>query len=152
MRRLTALACGTLLTAAALAACGDDAASGEVNTEAYCGRLQSYKERGDALDAVFAVAEPSTADIEEAFTSMQSMSHDLQNGAPAELQDDVDTMAEGIDTVVGLFAQYDWDLQALYASTDMATLQNEMRGTDMQAARDNLDAFASNHCTTEQGS
>lgn len=151
MRRLTTLTLGAVLAATTLAACGDDSSSSSGGN--YCDRIQAYKDKGDELDVIFAGDQvPSSDDVEKAFTTMQGMVHDLQKGAPSEIKADVDTMAGAIDGVVTLFAKYDWDLMALSASEDMATLQTELQGADMQAANDRLDEYTSKTCGIEPSS
>lgn len=154
MRRLTTLTLGAVLAVTTFAACGDDSSSsGGNSTAAYCDRIQAYKDKGDELDVIFAGTEvPKSEDVEKAFTTMQGMVHDLQKGAPSEIKADVDTMAGAIDGVVTLFAKYDWDLMALSASEDMATLQTKLQGADMQAANDRLDEYTSKTCGIDTSS
>ena len=165
MRRLTTFAIGIVAATTVLAACGNDKKSGAqsgttspagtaaaATTEPasggdYCARIQAYKDTSDSFDSVFASDEvPQPAAVEEAFTTMQAMVHDLQNGAPAEIKADVDTMATSIDEVVALFSQYNWDLMALSTSPDMAALQEKLDGAEMQAVSDRLDAYSEGTC------
>lgn len=147
MRRITTIALGlTLVATTALSACGDGSKSGG-SAASYCDRIKAYKSTADSFDSVFAGTEAPTAeDAKKAFTTMQAMVHDLQSGAPAEIKADVDTMAQTIDSVVSLFAKYDWDLTALGTSADMAALQAQLGGTEMQAVSDRLDAYGETTC------
>lgn len=148
MRRITTLAIGlTLAATTALSACGDDSSKSGDSTASYCDRIKAYKDAGDSFDSVLAGNEvPKAADVEKAYTTMQSMVHDLQDGAPAEIKADVDTMAATMDSIVVLFAKYDWDLMALSTSPDMASLQEQLDGEEMQAVSDRLSAYSETTC------
>lgn len=147
MRRITTIALGlTLVATTALAACGDDSSSGG-SAASYCDRIKAYKTTSDSFDSVFSGNEvPKAEDVEKAFTTMQTMVNDLKEGAPAEIKADVDTMATTIDSVVTLFAKYEWDLMAISASPDMAALQEQLGGEEMNAVSDRLDAYSENTC------
>ena len=153
MRRLTTLAIGlTIAATSVLAACGDDS-SKSGSAASYCDRIKAYKDTSDSFDTVFSGNEvPKADDVEKAFTTMQSMVHDLQSGAPTEIKADVDTMAATFDSVVALFSQYDWDLMALSTSADMAALQEQLDGEEMQAVTERLDAYSENTCGIPTGS
>lgn len=153
MRRITTIALGlTLVATTALSACGDDS-SKSGSAASYCDRIKAYKSTADSFDSVFDGTEaPKADDVKKAFTTMQTMVHDLQNGAPADIKADVDTMASTMDSVVTLFAKYDWDLTALSTSADMAALQEQLGGTEMQAVTERLDAYGETTCGIPPGS
>ena len=127
-----------------LVGCGDDAKSG-TSTTAYCGKIAAYKAKSDELDAVF-TGTPDADAVKTAFTTMQSMVHDLNNNAPTEIKGDVATMSGAIDNVVKIFSQYDWDFVALASAPEFATLQTDLAGADMTAASDRLEKYSSETC------
>ena len=146
MKRSIALIAGAVLATTLFAGCGDDATSGSGgSTATYCAKIAAYKAKSDELDSVF-TGEPDAAKIEDAFTTMQSMVHDLQSDAPAEIKQDVTTMSTAIDSVVKIFSQYDWDFVKLASAPEFATLQEELAGADMTAASDRLEAFSTDTC------
>lgn len=146
MKRSIALIASGLLATTVFAGCGDDAKSGSGDsTDAYCARIAAYREKSDELDSVF-TGTPDPAKVEAAFTTMQAMINDLQTGAPAEIKADVTTMSTAIDSVVEIFAQYDWDLVALASAPEFVELQETLSGTEMTASSDRLEAFSTNTC------
>jgi len=152
MRRFTIIALAAVLAASTFTACGDDSSSGS-GPDAYCARIQAYKDKSDSLDVVFAGDElPDPAKLKDAFTTMQTMIHDLEKGAPSEIAADVAKQGAAIDSVVAIFDKYDWDLMALAASPDMAEMQTQMTGEEMTAASDRLEAYSTNTCGIESSS
>ena len=145
MKRSIALIAGGLLATTLVAGCGDGAKSTSGSTAAYCAKIVAYREKSDELDAVF-TGTPDPAKIEEAFTTMQSMVNDLRSDAPAEIKKEVRTMSTAIDSVVEIFAQYDWDLIALASAPEFAKLQETLAGADMAAASDRLKAYSTDTC------
>lgn len=144
MKRLTTLIIGAALATALLASCGDDAKSGS-STSDYCARIKAYKDKSNEFNSVFSDT-PDAAKVEEAYTTMQSMLHGLNNGAPAEIKADVAAMNTAIDKVVAIFAKYEWDVTALAAAPEFAELQTELDGTEMQASSDRLEAYSTSTC------
>lgn len=144
MKRFTTLALGAALAATMFASCGDDSKSGS-SEASYCSRIKAYKAKSDELDAVF-TGTPDSAKVKEAFTTMQAMLHDLNNGVPAEIKADVATQTEGVDSVVAIFSKYDWDFTALASAPEFADLQDDLAGTDMQASSDRLRAYSEATC------
>lgn len=148
MKRSIALIAGGVLAASLIVGCGDDEKSGGSSTATYCAKIAAYKAKSDELDSVFS-GTPDAAKVEEAFTTMQSMVHDLQSDAPAEIKQDVTTMSSAIDSVVTIFSQYNWDFVALASAPEFATLQDDLAGADMTAASDRLEAFSTGTCGIE---
>lgn len=146
MKRSTTLALGAVLAATLFAGCGDDSKSAGGTDATYCERIKAYKAKADELDSVFDTATPDSAKIEEAFTTMQSMLHDLQEGAPAAIKADVAAQIAGVDGVVEIFSKYDWDLTALAAAPEFAQLQEDLSGDDMQASSDRLREYSEKTC------
>lgn len=152
MRRFTTIALGTVLAAATFTACGDDSSSSSDSGD-YCARIQAYKDKSDSLDVIFAGDEaPDSGKAKDAFTTMQTMIHDLEKGAPSEIAADVKTMGSAIDAVVTIFDKYDWDFVALSTSTDMADLQTQLSGDEMSGASERLEAYSKTTCGIETGS
>ena len=145
MNRSTTLIVGALLATAAFTGCGDDAKSSGGSSSDYCAKIAAYKAKSDELDAVF-TATPDSAKVEDAFTTMQSMVNDLKSEAPAAIKADVTTMSTAIDNVVAIFSKYDWDFTALATAPEFADLQEQLEGTDMQAASDRLTEYSSTVC------
>lgn len=146
MKRSTTLALGAVLAATLFAGCGDDSKSAGSSDAAYCERIKAYKAKSDELDSVFQTDTPDSAKVEEAFTTMQSMLHDLNEGVPAAIKADVAAQTTAIDNVVEIFAKYDWDFTALAAAPEFAQLQDDLSGTDMQASSDRLKAYSEETC------
>ncbi|HQZ35867.1 MAG TPA: hypothetical protein PK020_15685 [Ilumatobacteraceae bacterium] len=144
MNRSISLIAGAVLAATLFVGCGDDAKSG-TSTAAYCGKIAAYKAKSDELDVVF-TGTPDADAVKTAFTTMQSMVHDLNKGAPAEIKTDVATMSGAIDNVVKIFSQYDWDFVKLASAPEFATLQSDLAGADMTAASDRLEKYSSETC------
>lgn len=153
MRRLTTIAIGlTVAATTILGACGDDS-SKSGSASSYCDRIKDYKTKSDSFDALFGGSEiPKAEDVKAAYTTMQSMVHDLQDGAPAEIKADVDTMATTVDSIVTIFSKYDWDLMTLSTSEDWAALVEQLDGEEMQAVTDRLDAYSEDTCGIPTGS
>jgi hypothetical protein len=146
MKRSLALITGALLAASVLASCGDDSKSGGGSgTDDYCARVVAYKAKADEFGAIFS-GTPDAAKVEEAYTTMQSMLHGLESGAPDEIKADVTTMSTAIDSVVKIMAQYDWDLTALGTAPEMAELQQTLSGSEMNDASARLEAFSTGTC------
>lgn len=145
MKRSTTLALGAVLAATLFAGCGSDSKSASSDA-AYCERIKAYKAKADELDSVFDTATPDPAKIEEAFTTMQSMLHDLNKDVPAEIKADVAAQIAGVDGVVEIFSKYDWDLTALAAAPEFAQLQEDLSGDDMQASGDHLREYSEKTC------
>ncbi len=144
MKSFTTLITGAVLATTVFAGCGDDTKSGS-SSGAYCAKIKDYKDKSDELDAVFTDA-PDATKVKEAFTTMQSMVHDLKTGAPAEIKADVAAMSAAIDNVVAIFSKYDWDFAALAAAPEFAELQDQIAGADMQAASDRLESYSATTC------
>ncbi len=146
MKRSISLLAGAVLAATVFVGCGDDAKSGSgSSTTTYCAKIAAYKAKSTELDSVF-TGTPDSAKIEAAFTTMQLMVNDLKSDAPAEIKADVTTMSDAIDSVVKIFAQYDWDFVKLASAPEFATLQNDLAGADMSAASDRLEAYSTDTC------
>lgn len=146
MNRSISLFAGAVLATTLFVGCGDDAKSGSgSSTATYCTKIAAYKAKSDELNSVFTGA-PDAAKIEDAFTTMQSMVHELKSNAPAAIKNDVTTMSTAIDSVVKIFAQYDWDFMKLASAPEFAKLQEELAGADMTAASGRLEAFSSDTC------
>ena len=146
MNRSISLIAGAALATTLIVGCGSGSKSGSGgSTAAYCAKIAAYTAKSDELDAVFS-GTPDSAKIEDAFTTMQSMVHDLRSEAPAEIKGDVTTMSAAIDSVVKIFAQYDWDFVKLASAPEFATLQKDLQGADMSAASARLEAFSSDTC------
>ena len=148
MRRLTTIAIGlTVAATSVLAACGDDSSSKGGSAASYCDRIKAYKTTSDSFDTLFNGSEvPKADDVKNAYTTMQTMVHDLQSGAPAEIKADVDTMAGTVDSIDGIFSKYNGDLMALSNSDDWVALQTQLDNPEMQAVTDRLDAYSENTC------
>ncbi|MGB8859504.1 MAG: hypothetical protein WCC60_09620 [Ilumatobacteraceae bacterium] len=145
MKRSTTLVLGATLTVGLFAGCSSDSKSGGTSTAKYCAKIAAYKAKSDELDSVFA-GTPEAPKVEAAFTTMQTMVHDLNSDAPAEIKADVATMTTAIDSVVKIFSQYKWDFVALASAPEFATLQNDLDGADMQAASDRLKTYSETTC------
>ena len=144
MKSFTTLITGAVLATTVFAGCGDDAKSSSTSG-AYCAKIKDYKDKSDELDSVFNDT-PDATKVKEAFTTMQSMVHDLKTGAPAEIKADVAAMSTAIDNVVAIFSKYDWDFAALAAAPEFAELQDQIAGADMQAASDRLESYSATTC------
>jgi hypothetical protein len=144
MKRFTTLIIGAVLATAALTSCGSDSKSGS-STSAYCARIKAYKDKSNEFNSVFS-ATPDAAKVEEAYTTMQSMLHDLNNGAPAEIKADVAAMNTAIDKVVVILSKYEWDISAVAVAPEFAELQTELDGTEMQASSDRLETYSTTTC------
>ncbi len=144
MNRSITLLAGAVLATTLFVGCGDDAKSGSSNA-AYCAKIAAYKAKSDELDSVF-TGTPDSAKVESAFTTMQSMVHDLKSDAPAEIKKDVTTMSGAIDNVVKIFSQYNWDFMALASAPEFAALQQDLQGADMSDASGRLEAFSRDTC------
>lgn len=146
MKRSIALIGGAVLATAVFVGCGDDAKSGSAgSTAAYCAKISAYKAKADELDSVFS-GTPDPAKFEAAFTTMQTMVHDLKSDAPAQIKSDVTTMSGAIDSVVKIFSQYKWDATALTTAPEFATLQQDLQGANMTDASARLEAFSKDTC------
>jgi outer membrane murein-binding lipoprotein Lpp len=145
MKRCTTLALGAVIAATLFAGCGDDAKSGSGSDAAYCARIAAYLAKSDELDGAF-TGTPDPAKVEQAFTTMQSMVHDLNDGAPDTIKGDVATMTTAIDSVVEIFGKYDWNFTVLASSPEFAQLQEDLGGADMQGASDRLNTYSEETC------
>lgn len=152
MKRSTTLLLGAALATTVLVACGDDDSTSGSSDADYCARIAAYRAEADGLDAVFASDTPDPAATEDAFTSMQTMVNDLQDGAPSEIADDVDTMAGAIDNVVTIFSKYDWDFTKLAAAPEFVQLQEDLSGPEMEAASTRLTEYSQSTCGIGSGS
>jgi hypothetical protein len=138
------LGLGLSLMAGTLTACGGDSGG---SAASYCSRIQAYKDKTDTFDAIFDGDEPpAKADLEKAFTTMQSMVKDLKKGAPEEIKSDVATVAGGVDDLVKLFEKYDWDIMTLATSSDAEAMQTLFDNAEMTAASDRLDEYSLKEC------
>ncbi len=155
-KRITLLAVGTLATAALLGACGDDkkasdggsattaAAGGD---EAYCARIEAYKNASNELDS--SMEEPTPESMKNAFETMGGMLHDLEDGAPAAIAADLATMNDSVDQMIAIFEKYEWDLLALATAPEYEELSTLMEGDDMVAVQDRLDSWSLDTCGIE---
>jgi hypothetical protein len=139
------LGLGLSLVAGTLTACGSD--SGGSSAASYCSRIQAYKDKSDTFDAIFDGDEPpAKADMEKAFTTMQTMVKDLKKGAPEEIKSDVALVSGGVDELVTLFEKYDWDIVALVSSPDADAMQATFDSAELQTAQENLDEYSLKEC------
>jgi hypothetical protein len=150
MKRATTVLVGSMFAATLFAACGDDdkgsdPIDGGGDVAAYCERIAEYRATSDDLDAVF-TGDPDPAQVETAFTTMQSMVNDLRDGAPDEIADDVDTMASAIDNVVDVMSKYDWDFMQLATAPEFAQLQQDLEGPEVVAAGNRLTEYSETTC------
>ena len=150
MQRTTTLLIGALATVTMLGACGDDSGGGAVSEKAFCGMIQDYKDKADSFDSAFDSTDPK--DIENAFTTMQGVLHDLDDAAPAEVKEDLGVMVESVDRMIEIFDKYDWDFTKLATAPEFAELSAELEGQAMSDASDRLDAYSKDTCGIDTGS
>ena len=153
-KRLTTLALGALASALLLGACGDDkkssttvAGGGGNGTDAYCARIEEYKNASNALDA--SMEDPTAESMKTAFETMGGMLHDLENGAPEAISADLATMNDSVDRMIAIFEQYDWDLAALAMAPEFEELNTVMESDEMTAVQDRLDSWSLDTCGIE---
>ena len=153
VKRILSAAAAAALGICLLTACGDDdggnKASGGSGGD-YCKDLKSAKEEVDA------VKDGDFSDLEKATDVM----HDLADEAPEEIEDDWQTLVDGIDKLVAALKKAgidDEDMAALQTGqlpddVDMAALQSLMAELDavdteeFQAAGDNITKHAKDEC------
>ena len=152
MKRLTTLVLGAFAAATILGACGSDSGSsgGAVSDKEFCGMIQAYKDKADSFDSAFTNNDPKA--IEEAFTTMQGVLHDLDSAAPASVKKDLDTMLSTIDRMIEIFDKYDWDFTKLATAPEFEELSTDLNGEEMTAASDRLDAYSKDTCGIDTGS
>lgn len=148
MKRSTTMLIGALAATALFAACGDDdkksSDGGGTSDAAYCAQISEYRTTTDALDGVF--DNPTAASVEDAFTTMQGMIHDLDQNPPSAIADDVHTMTDAVDRIVAIFEQYNWDFVALSTAPEFTELQETLEGEQFTAASDRLESYSIDVC------
>jgi len=95
MRRLAVLLALPLL---ALVACGDD---DDEAAGSFCDRARTFDEEFEAFEG-----EPTAASFEEAADTIES----LADGAPDEIQEDIELMAREVREVAELYADFEAEL------------------------------------------
>ena len=151
MKRITTLVLGAVAGAPILGACGDDSdGGGAVSDKEFCGMIQDYKDKADSFDSAFTQDDPKA--VEEAFTTMQGVLHDLEKAAPADVKKDLDTMVTVIDRMIAIFDKYDWDFTKLAMAPEFEELSADLDSEEMSAASDRLDTYSKDTCGIDTGS
>jgi len=166
MKRLTTLVLGAVAAATILGACGgdggalndivggDSTAPAEVPTAVseteFCGMIQDYKDKADSFDSAFTQDDPKA--IEEAFTTMQDVLHDLESAAPSDVKDDLETMVTIIDRMIAIFDKYEWDFTQLAMAPEFEELSADLDSEEMNGASDRLDSYSKDTCGIDTGS
>ena len=144
-KRSTTLLLSAVAMTALLGACGDDKkSSGGSSDAAYCTMIKAYKTKSDEMGSFMDSGDAKS--LKTAFTTMQSMIHDLDKKAPSKLAADVHTMTGAVDKIVAIFAKYDWDVQKLAAAPDAAELSTTMNTPEVSSASERLDAYSTDVC------
>ena len=140
------LIAGGVLVTTLFVGCGNDSKSGPGgSTQAYCAKVVAYKAKSDELGAVFS-GTPDAHQVKEAFTTLQSMAHDLGKNAPAKIKKDVSTEATALDSVIKILAKYDYDFAKLAAAPEFADFSSSLDSPEVKAASDRLQAYSTDTC------
>ena len=151
MKRITILIVGAVAAATILGACGGDSdGGGAVSETDFCGMIEDYKDKADSFDAAFTQDDPKA--VEEAFTTMQGVLHDLESAAPSDVKADLDTMVTAVDRMIAIFDKYEWDFTQLAMAPEFGELSADLNSEEMASASDNLDAYSMDTCGIEMGS
>ncbi len=122
------------------------------DSEAFCARLVEL-DASDSLDTAFDVAQ-TPAEMERSMTEARGLLDELAGMAPAEISDDVETMASLYGGLVDFFAEYDFDMEAIgTAITEDPTLLEDERfapvagdSAEMEALAARLEAYGVDVC------
>ena len=140
-RSLAALAAAGALIA--LAGCGGDDENSGASGD-YCNLIRSYEEENNALDSAFEDVTPES--LEEGMNAIKPMLENLRDQAPAEIEDDVNMMADALLSMIAIFEQYDYDIMQIATAPEFAELQATMEGDDVAAAEENLERYEEEVC------
>jgi hypothetical protein len=157
---------GTLaLTAVAVlgvAACGSsDNGSSSGGTPASAGALEGSSASDDFCAVAKQLEQSMTRDSlsnpdKETFDKIDGFMSDLQAKVPAEIKDDLATVAKNLQDVKAFFAQYDFDLgklsSAVQADPSLASKLQSLNSDEFNAASQKLDTYLQEKCGIQAGS
>lgn len=118
-----------------LAACGDSSGPG-ASTESFCAAMGGFS----SLDAAFEDIDLSPESIEQAFEAISSQVEAAVKVAPAEISQDIETVADGIELFLDILREADFNLFAL--GEDAAALEDP----ELDAAGDRVTAYVKSEC------
>jgi hypothetical protein len=157
---------GTLaLTAVAVlgvAACGSsDNGSSSGGTPASVGASGGSSVSGDFCAVAKQLEQSMTRESlsspnKETFDKIEGFMSDLQAKAPAEIKDDLATVAQNLQDVKAFFAQYDFDIakltSAVQADPSLAEKLQSLNDDEFNAASQKLDTYLQEKCGIQGGS
>jgi hypothetical protein len=128
------------------AACGSDD-----NEEAgsFCDRADLVEERFADIEEGFEASEVPDPEI---FERAADTLEDLADGAPAEIEDDLQTIADGARRIGEVFSEFDFSDEAALAdpanAEALAEIGKEMSqvGADVEAATSAVEAYLESEC------
>jgi hypothetical protein len=128
---------------ALLSACGGDGSddSSAAGDGDFCSVAYQLTE---SVDAVVTNADEAT------FDKIEATIDQARDRAPAEIDEDLDTLAEGFSNVRAVFAQYDFDVdKVMAAAADDPELFTKLVTVDegeVEAAGNRVEAYVKEHC------
>jgi hypothetical protein len=148
-RGARARALAVLAVAMLAASCGE---SGEERREAFC---DDVRERGELVDPFLNLSTAGSAEeLEQLFADNLASFRALAEDAPDEIADDMEILAEGIESYQGLLAGGGWDVAAV-DQAELAQLQERYRppsgAVNQWLKRCDIDTSAGATSTTAAG-
>jgi hypothetical protein len=138
-----------------VAGCGGDddddtaASGGGGSSSSFCDRAKTVDERFAALEDSFSGDEVPSGDV---FKQAADTISDLADGAPKEIKDDLETVADGVRQIADVFDDIDLsDPQALADPDNAQALQEmgdrmEAVGTKVEDASNRVEAYLKDEC------
>ena len=142
MRTIRTMAGAVLAVAAVgLAACGSDSGSSATSSEGgdLCASAEELK----------AATNDPTLPLDEArFDQFQQLLANVQEQAPAEIQDDMNVLADGFERLREVFEEFEFDADELTAeeSAELSARANEIASDEFAAAGDAVNDYLTKEC------
>ena len=145
MKRIVgaAIVAASLIT---LAACGSDDKGGSAGGSGgsdYCGLVEQYNEDSTSLDTIpFDNADQVKAGMQQ----MKSMMENLQANAPAEIKDDIKTVAGGFLAFIAVLEKYDYDMTKAATDPGFTDAGTALNSDEFNAATERINEYESTVC------
>lgn len=124
------------------AACGgdDDGGSSEASGEDWCALAQRIEDSDSAFDGLVGT-DPSA--VEEAAVELQGLLDEAARVAPEEILAEVNTSADGVDALVNLLADVDYDITRV---EEASIVRLDELSDEMDAATERIEAYNETEC------